>query len=220
MGSVVSPLVRMPQWWSRRWPPWDAPHRQKVALCIISLRVHAIPLRVAPMPAVRYDLNGCVKTCIRFIIYQEYMVIVYCCVFFVNLIWYLYLFWLNKHCLSLSLNLSLYLNQCWPNSLTHICGTGGGGSGGGGSGGGVGGWVKHLIRNYLQEDYLLCIRFVFWCLIPWIDHKSPVGWAIFRILFQNESWFARVTGIFIFYIFQCLNAFSIWTIQDFPIISI
>ena len=102
MGSGVSPIIRMPQWWSRRWPPWDAPHRQKVALCILSLRVHAIPLRVAPMPAVRYDLNGGLPTCIRFIIYQEYMVIIYCYVFFVNLIWYLYLFWLNKHCLSLS----------------------------------------------------------------------------------------------------------------------
>ena len=81
MGSGVSPTIRMPQWWSRRWPPWDAPHRQKVALCILSLRVHAIPLRVAPMPAVRYDLNGGLPTCIRFIIYQEYMVIVYCYVF-------------------------------------------------------------------------------------------------------------------------------------------
>ena len=58
-----------------------------------------------PMPAVWYDLNGGLPTCIRFIIYQEYMVIVYCYVFFVNLIWYLYLFWLNKHCLSLSLSL-------------------------------------------------------------------------------------------------------------------
>ena len=81
MGSGVSPIIRMPQWWSWRWPPWDAPHRQKVALCIISLRVHAIPLRVAPMPAVWYDLNGGLPTCIRFIIYQEYMVIVYCYVF-------------------------------------------------------------------------------------------------------------------------------------------
>ena len=79
MGLGVSPIIRMPQWWSRRWPPWDAPpHRQKVALCLISLRVHAIPLRVAPMPAVRCDLNGGLPTCIRFIIYQEYMVIVYC----------------------------------------------------------------------------------------------------------------------------------------------
>ena len=77
----VSPIIRMPQWWSWRWPPWDAPHRQKVAWCIISLRVHAIPLRVAPMPAVRYDLNGGLPTCIRYIIYQEYMVIVYCYVF-------------------------------------------------------------------------------------------------------------------------------------------
>ena len=107
MGSGVSPIIRMPQWWSRRWPPWDAPHRQKFALCIISLRVHAIPLRVALMPAVRYNLNGGLPTCIRFIIYQQYMVIAYCYVFFVNLIWYLYLFWLNKHCLSLSLSLSL-----------------------------------------------------------------------------------------------------------------
>ena len=30
--------------------------------------------------------------------------LLYIGVFFVNLIWYLYLFWLNKHCLSLSLN--------------------------------------------------------------------------------------------------------------------
>ena len=82
MGSGVSPIVRMSQWWSRRWPPLDAPHRQKVALCILSLRVHAIPLRVAPMPAVRYDLNGGLPTCIRLIIYQEYMVIVYWYVFF------------------------------------------------------------------------------------------------------------------------------------------
>ena len=62
-------------------PPPPPPHRQKVALCLISLRVHAIPLRVAPMPAVRCDLNGGLPTCIRFIIYQEYMVIVYCYVF-------------------------------------------------------------------------------------------------------------------------------------------
>ena len=82
MGSGVSPIVRMPPWWSRRWPPWDAPHRQKVALCILSLRMHALPLRVAPMPAVRYDHNGGLPTCIRVIIYQEYMVIVYWCFFF------------------------------------------------------------------------------------------------------------------------------------------
>ena len=107
MGSGVSSIIRMPQWWSRRWPPWDAPHRQKVVLCNLSLRVHAIPLRVAAMPAVRYDLNGGLPTGIRFIIYQEYVVIVYC-YFSVNLIWYLYLFWLNKHCLSLSLSLINY----------------------------------------------------------------------------------------------------------------
>ena len=105
MCSGVSTIVRMPQCWSRRWPPWHAPHRQKVVLCILSLRVHAIPLWVAPMPAVRYDPNGGLPTCIRFIIYQEYMFFVYWYAFFVNLIWYLYLFWLNKHCLSLSLSL-------------------------------------------------------------------------------------------------------------------
>ena len=96
MGSRVSPIVRMPQWWSRWWPPWDAPRHQKVALYILSLHVHALPLRVAPIPAVKYDLNGGLPTCIRFITYQEYMIIVYRFVF-VILIWYLYLFWLNKH---------------------------------------------------------------------------------------------------------------------------
>ena len=30
MGSGVSPKTRMPQWWSRRWPPWNAPHRRKL----------------------------------------------------------------------------------------------------------------------------------------------------------------------------------------------
>ena len=55
-----------------------------------------------PHARVRYDLNGGLPTCIRFYIYQDYMAIVYWC-FFVNLIWYLYLFWLNKHSLSLSL---------------------------------------------------------------------------------------------------------------------
>ena len=33
--------------------------------------------------------------------------LLYIVMFFVNLIWYLYLFWLNKHCLSLSLSPSL-----------------------------------------------------------------------------------------------------------------
>ena len=49
MGSRVSPIVRMPQWWFRRWPLWDAPRHQKVALCILLLRVYALPSRVAPM---------------------------------------------------------------------------------------------------------------------------------------------------------------------------
>ena len=75
MGSGVSPVVRMPQWWFRQWPLEDAPRHQKVALCILSLHVHALRLRVALMPAVRYDLNGGLPTCPRFIIYQEYLVI-------------------------------------------------------------------------------------------------------------------------------------------------
>ena len=33
--------------------------------------------------------------------------LLYIVMFFVNLIWYLYLFWLNKHCLSLSLSLTM-----------------------------------------------------------------------------------------------------------------
>ena len=54
---------------------------RKLHYVFLSLPVHAIPLPVAPMPAVRYDLNGGLQTCIRFIIYQEYMVIVCCYVF-------------------------------------------------------------------------------------------------------------------------------------------
>ena len=69
----VSPIVRMLQWWSRRWPLWDAPRHQKVASCILSLRVNALPLRMAPMPAARYDLNGGLPTRIRLIIYQVYI---------------------------------------------------------------------------------------------------------------------------------------------------
>ena len=79
MGSGISPIVRMPQWWFRQWPPWDAPRHQKVALCILSL--HVLPLRLAPMSVVRYYLIGGLPTCIRLITYQEYMVIVCWCVF-------------------------------------------------------------------------------------------------------------------------------------------
>ena len=70
----------------------------------INIAVHAFPLRVASMPAVRSDLNGGLLTCLCFIMYQEYTVI---CIFdqmHVNLIWYLYPFMLNKICLSLSLS--------------------------------------------------------------------------------------------------------------------
>ena len=110
-----------PMWW----PPWDALRRQKVVLCIISMRVHALPLRVAPMPAVRYDLNGGLPTCIRLIIYQEYMAILYWCVF-VNLIWYLYLFWLNKHCLSrnlsdISSDSTVQMTDRWKYGWHYFC---------------------------------------------------------------------------------------------------
>ena len=40
-------------------------------------------------------------------LYIRNICLLYIVMFFVNLIWYLYLFWLNKHCLSLSLSLSL-----------------------------------------------------------------------------------------------------------------
>ena len=76
MGRGSSPIVRIPQWWSRRWPSEDAPHQQNVALCIPSLHVHAFPLRVPLMPAFRYDLNWGLLTCLTFIMYQEYLVIV------------------------------------------------------------------------------------------------------------------------------------------------
>ena len=79
MGLGVSSAVKMPQWWSRRWLPWDAPRHQKVASCILSLHMHALPFQMAPMPAVRYDLNGGLQMCLRSIIYQEYLVIVCWC---------------------------------------------------------------------------------------------------------------------------------------------
>ena len=30
MGSRVSPIERLPQWWSRWWPPWDAPRHDVI----------------------------------------------------------------------------------------------------------------------------------------------------------------------------------------------
>ena len=77
-------------------------------LCIHSQHVHSLPWRVAPMSAVRYELNGGLSTCLRFIMYQEYLVIVHKC-FFINPIWYFYLIWLNKLCLSLSLVRNHYM---------------------------------------------------------------------------------------------------------------
>ena len=51
--------------------------------------------------------------------------LLYIVMFFVNLIWYLYLFWLNKHCLSLSLSLwphrACMVIITWDDSLLHNC---------------------------------------------------------------------------------------------------
>ena len=44
--SFAYSMDAAPQWWSRRGPPEHAPRHQKVALCIFSLHVHALPLRV------------------------------------------------------------------------------------------------------------------------------------------------------------------------------
>ena len=47
-------------------------------LCVSNIAVHALPLRVAFMPAVRFDFIGGLLTCLYFTIYQEYNVI---CIF-------------------------------------------------------------------------------------------------------------------------------------------
>ena len=65
-------------------------------LCVSNIAVHALPLRVASMPAVRFDLNGSLLTCLYFIIHQEYNVI---CIFAKRMqTWYntcIYLCWIN-----------------------------------------------------------------------------------------------------------------------------
>ena len=117
MGSGVPPIVSMPQWWSRRWPPWDALRRQKVALRIISLCVHFLPLRVAPMSAVKYVLHWGLPTCIR--LYISNICFLYIGVLFVSPIWYQYLFWLNIYFLSLSLSL-VNRTLCWRPSCQPV----------------------------------------------------------------------------------------------------
>ena len=47
-------------------------------LCESNTVVHVLPLRMASMPAVRFDLNGGLLTCLYFIIYEEYNAI---CIF-------------------------------------------------------------------------------------------------------------------------------------------
>ena len=49
--------------------------------------------------------------------------LLYIVMFFVNLIWYLYLFWLNKHCLSLSLSLNNHVPSKVWGEVTYPCQT-------------------------------------------------------------------------------------------------
>ena len=92
MGSGVSPIERMPQWWPRRWLPWDAPRHQEVALYILSLRVHAFPVRVAS-PCQRSDMTLMeVSQDALDSLYIRTIWLLYIDVFFVDLIWYLCLF--------------------------------------------------------------------------------------------------------------------------------
>ena len=48
---------------------------QHEVVCVPNIAVHALPFRVASMPAVRFDLDGGLLTCLYFIIYQGYNVI-------------------------------------------------------------------------------------------------------------------------------------------------
>ena len=104
MGSGVSPIIRMPQWWSRRWPPWTPPIVRKLhyvfSHCVCMLFLFGWP------PCQRSDMTLMeVSQCALDSLHIRNIWLLYIVMFFVNLIWYLYLFWLNKHCLSLSLSL-------------------------------------------------------------------------------------------------------------------
>ena len=70
------------------------------------ITVYALPFRVASMPAVRYDLNGGLPTCLWYdSLCVRIIWLLLCLWIYVNLIWYLYLFMFNKSCLSLRLSL-------------------------------------------------------------------------------------------------------------------
>ena len=98
VGLGVSPIIKMPLWL----PCGTHPDIRK--LLVFSLCVHALPLWVAPMPAVKYDLNGGLPTSLRFTIYQEYMVIAYLSFFKTWSGIYIYFGW-AKNFLNLSLSL-------------------------------------------------------------------------------------------------------------------
>ena len=111
MGLGVSPIIRMPQWWSRQWPPWDAPPIVRKLHYVLSHCVCMLFLFGWP-PCQRSDVTLMeVSQHALDSLYIRSIWLLYIVMFFVNLIWYLYLFWLNKHCLSLSLSLvSTYKN--------------------------------------------------------------------------------------------------------------
>ena len=119
MGLGVSPIIRMPQWWSRQWPPWDAapppPIVRKLhyvlSHCVCMLFLFGWP------PCQRSDVTLMeVSQHALHSLYIRSIWLLYIVMFFVNLIWYLYLFWLNKHCLSLSLSLDEW---CYQKTKSH-----------------------------------------------------------------------------------------------------
>ena len=69
---------------------------------------------------VRYDLSGGLPTCLWLFIYQDYSVICISKKTHVNLIWYLYIFLLNKLCLSLSLGLNRLVIWAILTQMHHI----------------------------------------------------------------------------------------------------
>ena len=48
LSELIEAETSVPQWWCRWWSLEDAPGEQKVALCILSLRVYGLPLLGGP----------------------------------------------------------------------------------------------------------------------------------------------------------------------------
>ena len=99
MGCGGSPIVRMPQGWSRWWPQLDVPHQQNFALCLTSLHVYALPLRRPPCQQSDITLMEVSQRALDLLCIRT-MQLLYITAF-TNLICYLYLFYLNKLYLSL-----------------------------------------------------------------------------------------------------------------------